>query len=1131
MSLQFITGTSGQGKTSWMIRHVIACAENHPKQQYYVIVPEQFSLEMQRRIVEEHPRHGFFNIDIISFHRLAYRVFDECGYEPAEILEDLGVSMILKKILAEHVDELPYFRGSLRKPGFLDELKSVMMECISYGVSWQDLKDSSLKAEGYPVLQRKLQELSLIFQWFEKETNHRYMVSEEILHVLTDMVQDSALIREGIFYFDSFTGFTPVQTGLLAEMLSASRGIYITATTDHLTAGSDSGEEALFFMGHRTIRELTGICRRLGISVDDEISLQQEESRRFQGRSDLNYLERHLYRKKTVPCMDMPEHIHVTSCLSPDEEADYILHKIEYLVRTRGYRYRDFAVLTGNVEDYASAFERVAGILHIPLFVDVKKNLSYHPGLETIRSLFHLADQNYSYESVFRYLKSGMSRLSDTETDRLENYVYGTGIRGIRMWEQDFFRRPRGMKEDTLHVMNQLRIQFFEETEAFVRTVTKKDCTVQQQMDALKRTMDQLQYEQKLDQYADQAQERADYSREREYRQMYEMLTDLMDKIAGIFGDEILPVRETADIVDAGLEALGIGIAPLSMDQVLLGDLKRTRPSEIRILFVAGMNDGIIPPKVEDRGLILDREKEILSEIGIRLSENLEEKAQEDEFYLYQAFARPKEAIFFTCAEVDRAGGVLRPSWLLNDIQTMFPRLKVKKYGKEEIRYIFNQEDSRESLYQGIADVKYHPDVLVPAADMLLHYYWNNSRTREAVENLWMQKDRVRQFLPLDPSRTTDVFGREYQGSITQLETYAGCPYAYYMRYGLALSEREEFRVEAQDIGTLFHTALETFTRKVKESEYTFGNLTDEAQEQFLKSALESAADEKMSDLFRNTARDHYRLVRVERILRKTVKVLREHLAHSDFEPDAFELIFGKKRGMDSSEITLKQGVKMHLTGKIDRVDIFEEDDRIFVKIIDYKTGKKEFSLTDFYDGLELQLVLYMNAVQEIYADRFQKQTVPAGMYFYQVKDPMFDREKKDSDKKNAYRMSGYTNEDREVLQHLECLEDGENRMSQVSVRFKKDGSLYQDSKVMSTEDFHRVGEYANRKAKELGERLYDGDIAPVPYRNKNRSACDYCPYYTVCGFDERLPGYHSRKILAAKDSEILERIRNEVGE
>lgn len=1132
MALRFITGRSGQGKTEYLVQEVIRLSMDNPQKKYYVIVPEQFSLEMQRKMVKKHPRHGFFNIDVLSFHRLAYRIFDECGYQPGEILEDLGVSMMLRKILSEGEEEFLYFKKSMKKAGFIDELKSMLMEFIGYGVTWKQMEEVSGQLRENKALSDKCEELGRIYECFDKAIEGRFMVTEQILDVAREFARKASMLADAVFYFDGFAGFTPVQLAFLKELLKVAGQINITVTIPEFVPGKKGMPEDLFHSSKKTADALLLLCKENMQEVEEIVKLDAPVPPRFTANPELAFLEKHLFQNNREVYSEDVSCIHMTVCHNPDGEADYVMHKIEQLVRQKGYRYRDFAVLSGDVAEYASAFQRKAAILNIPVFEDTKKKVSYHSGVEAVRSLFHLAQMEYSYESVFRYLKSGMSDFIDEEADYLENYVLYAGIRGYSMWKKPFYRRLKGKDESMIRELLLLQQQFMGETEEFCTVMRDKEASVRQKMEVLYHTMVKLSFEEKLLYQAQKAEDKGDPVKAAEYKQLYDLLLALIDKIVMIFGEEKMPVKELAEIVDAGLEALGLGVAPLTMDQVVLGDLKRTRLHEVKVLFITGMNDGKIPPDLEDRGLLNDEEKEVLKKCGVSLSQSLLEQSMEDEFYMYMAFAKPTDELYFSYSVNDSNGGALRPSIFQKKLNRLFPKLLRKQYPEQERRYYFNLEDSREFLLESLLQMKENPEKAVnnKAFRMLAKYWSGQPEGKKSLERYGQWLENTYQEPKLSEELLEQLYGKEISGSVTRLERFSSCPYQYFCIYGLELKEREEYKIRPVDLGNLFHKALECFSRKVKESEYSWKSIPEEVQNTYISEALHTAMDENLSDVFQSSSRNQYKIKTVERIMKRTIQVLRAHLKNSQFEPDRFELSFGKNEKLKEAEISLKNGKKMQFQGVIDRVDICEEDDQILMRVIDYKSGMKKFELEDFYYGLEMQLVIYMNAAEEIYQENSEnkenKPVIPAGIFYYQLQDPIIKADHaEESELLKNFRMSGMANDDREILNKLEDSEDG---FVSMPIRLKKSGEPYKNSPVMSTQDFHYMGAYARKKAAEIGERIYRGEIRPRPYRNKKGTACDYCPFTDVCGFDPKMPGYEYQDFQGMSVEEVLEKIREE---
>ena len=1128
MGLRLITGRSGQGKTEYLVQEVIQRSTENPEKNYYVIVPEQFSLEMQRKMVKKHPKHGFFNIDILSFHRLSYRIFDECGYKPGEILEDSGVSMMLRKILSEGEADLLYFKKSLKKPGFIDELKSMLIEFIGYGVTWKQIEEVQEQLEDNQNLCNKCEELGKIYERFDKAIEGRFMVTEQILDIAREFATQAKMLKEAVFYFDGFAGFTPVQLSFLKELLKVSSQINITITIPEFIPGQRGTQEELFTASKKTADALILLCKENLQEIDEIVNLQEKQSLRFTNNPEFAFLEKNIFQQSQEHYEKDVERIHLTVCHNPDGEADYVMHKIEQLVRQKGYHYRDFAVLSGDVADYASAFKRKAEILNIPVFEDTKKKVSYHSGVEAVRSLFHLAQMDYSYESVFRYLKSGMSDFMDEEADYLENYVLYAGIRGYSMWKKPFTRRLKNKEEAMIKQLHLLQSRFMEETEKFCVIMKDKEASVKEKMAVLYHTMVELSFEEKLTYQAQKAEDAGEYVKASEYKQLYGLLLSLLDKIVMIFGEEKMPVKELGEIIDSGLDALGLGVVPLSMDQVVLGDLKRTRLHEIKVLFIAGMNDGKIPPDLEDKGILNDEEKDILKKCGISLSQSVLEQSMEDEFYMYMAFAKPTEELYFSYSVTDSDGSALRPSVLQKNLESLFPKLVRKQYPEQEKKYYFNVEDSREFLLEGLIAAKESLEqVKKNKAFFMLTKYWSKqSQKKEEIERYGRWLESSYEEPKLSEELLEKLYGKEITGSVTRLEHFTACPYQYYCIYGLDLKEREEYKIRPIDLGNLFHKALECFSKKVKDSEYTWKNIPETVQEEYIADALRMAMDENLSDVFYSTSRNKYRVKTVERIMRRTIQVLRTHLKNSQFEPDRFELHFGKKEALKEAEISLENGHRMFLQGTIDRVDICEEDDQILMKVIDYKSGVKKFELDDFYYGLEMQLIIYMNAAEELYEKAEKKPVIPAGIFYYHLQDPIIkaDHAEEEVLLKN-FRMSGMANSDQAILNKLENNSDG---FVSMPIRLKKSGEPYKNSPVMGTEDFKYMGDYARKKAAEIGKRIYKGEIHPKPYRNKKGTACDYCPFIDVCGFDSRLPGYEYQNLESMSVEEVLEKIREE---
>lgn len=1126
MALQLILGGSGQGKTDYLMKEIIRESLAHPSRQYYMLVPEQFSLEMQRQMVRMHPRHGFTNIEVVSFHRLAYRVFDECGYQPRQILEDLGVSMILKKLLMDHKEDLVCFRRSLQYPGFLDQLKSTLMEFINYGVKAEHLQDISGSLPSRAGLCLKCRELGMILDWFMREIRDRYMVAGQILDVLKDFVADSAMLREGSFYLDGYTGFTPVQLEFLRELLPRVGTVKISVTIPYLPEGPENRHrEDLFSFSEKTIYALWKICRETGTPVEDPVLLNRPVPPRYGAGKGLAHLEKNLFRVRKETWGEEVANLHMISCQNPEEEVEFVIHKMEELVRTRGWRYRDFAILMGNEKDYPSIFARLCEKLDIPYFLDTRQKMTYHSGVETVRALFHLAEMDYSYESVFRYLKSGLSDFQGEEADYLENYIYSSGVRGLSAWSKPFSRRLASYTEDQIRLLDSLRHKLLDETMTFTRAMGDRNRNVRQKMEVLYETLGTLHFQDKMNTRSREEESRAHYEKAKGYQLFFAQLLGLMDKIVDIFGEERMDLRELSGLFDAGLEAISLASPPLSMDQAILGDLKRTRLPRIKVLFFVGMNDGDIPPVPEDQGILNDEDKRILGDHGIGLSLNLTERVLEDEYYLYLALSKPEEELYLSCCQTGADGGARRPSSLFHVLGQIFPRLKMAYYPQEIRRLYFNEKDSREYLI-GQLRRWYEGQKPEDKAFYALLAYWQQEHPEE-LQQIWQSMESGSSWDPLPGDTVEKLYGRDLTGTVTRMEEYSSCPFRFFCDYGLWLRERQEFKVYAVDLGNLFHGALEYFSNLVKNRGYRWKEIPEEVRETMLDEAVEAVMEPGIREVMDSSARNQYKKKMVRRILGRTVKILCYHLRNSAFEPDRFEMKFGAVDYLEKTRIPLEDGHAITLCGVIDRVDLCEENDTIYLKIIDYKSGSGKFDINELYYGLRMQLAVYLNAAVEVYRKETCKQVEPAGIFYYKLQDPIQNESDAAGGKeKDVFRMTGYANSDPDIIR---LLEEGGRSLESFSLSITNAGVPSKRSNVWETSDFFRVGDYVTKIIKETGERIYSGEIKASPYKLGDQMPCSYCNIRSVCGLEPDDAPQEVRILEKYSKEDVLSKIREEV--
>ena len=440
--LQFILGNSGAGKSHYLYEKIIQESMKHPEINYLVIVPEQFTMQTQQDLCAMHPNHGIMNIDVLSFGRMAHRIFEEVGQSRGQVLDDEGKNLILRKIAGQFEERLKVLKGNLKKQGYISEVKSVISEFTQYGVGFEELDVLMENLDEESFLYYKLSDIRMIYEGFEQFLAEKYITKEELLDVLSQMVAKSEILKNSVIALDGFTGFTPVQNRLLGELMSICKEVLVTVEMDgREDAFRYTHPYQLFALSKQMVTGLVQIAGERKIEIADPIYLYDKPVYRFRSNPELGFLESELFRYSRKQYPDETDHLSVYAAGSPDMEAKLTAQKIRRLVREKGYHYRDIAVICSDMGTYADHLERACTEYQIPVFMDYKKSILLNAFVEYVRSVLSMVEQDFSYESVFRFLRTGFTEFTRDEIDRLENYVVAVGLRGYKKWQAVWARK------------------------------------------------------------------------------------------------------------------------------------------------------------------------------------------------------------------------------------------------------------------------------------------------------------------------------------------------------------------------------------------------------------------------------------------------------------------------------------------------------------------------------------------------------------------------------------------------------------------------------------------------------------------------------------------------------------------
>lgn len=1189
MALQLIIGGSGSGKTTFLYDRIIGESIRHPKQRYFMIVPEQFTMQTQKDIVTRHPSHGTMNIDIVSFERLAYRVFEELAVENLHVLDDMGKSMVLRKVAGRHRRELVVFQGHLDQSGFVGKLKSMISEFYQYGITPQMLREVAADA-GSALFRQKLEDFAVVFQAFRDYIEGHYIAAEEVLDVLCRVLPRSEIVKNSMVSLDGFTGFTPVQYRLLELFMVYARQVQVTVTADSgEPLRRPVGMQNLFYMSHQMVRRLVGLAGKNQVPVLEDICLKGRP--RFEKAPELAFLEQNLFRYRKARYQEAAESDSSKSCAppawpestsdhgdgaesetgqvslsgsgtghtsqpgagngcqpqpalelfqasSPSEEIARMVHRMQELVRDQGMRYRDMAVITGDLAGYGREIAHEFEQNGIPYFMDDRANILDNPMVELIRSALEVVRRDFSYESVFRFLRTGLVTQDREMTDRMENYVLAMGIRGHRRWREPWERTYRGGASLNLVELNAFRDQALAPLFAMQEAFGREKITIGGMAGAVQELLHNCQAEEKMLAWQEYFTAVGEYRTAREYGQIYGMVTELLERLTDLLGEEQAGRKEFMEILDAGFGELSVGVIPATVDRVVVGDIVRTRLAHIRVLFFLGVNDGIVPARQEKGSLLSDQERDFFTAHSLELAPTAREDSFQQRFYLYLMMTKPRERLVVSYAGVGPDGRSRRASYLVGELRKMFPSLALCS-GEGDPESPCSVPEARRLLVAGLGHMREEDwrEGEYEKFQEIYRWFVASGDYEKELNRLVDAAFYVYESRGIGHAVARALYGSVISGSVTRLEQYASCAYAHFLKYGLELMERQHFEIGAADMGNLFHDSIDLCFRQMEEKGLDWRTVTGEERTALVRDCVEQVTAEYGNRILGSSSRNSYLAKRVEHIAQRTVWALQQQIRKGDFTPAGFEVSFSAADNLKAMRIALSEEEEIRLRGRVDRMDLCEDGEKVYVKIIDYKSGSTHFDLMSLYYGLQLQLVVYMDAVMEMTERRYPgREVVPAGILYYNIADPLVDKNGKhggdspeDIDREilKQLRMNGLVNSELEAIRHLDHTIEKESDIIPVVL---KDGEVQAErSQVASGARFEKLRQFVHRKVASAGREILDGAAEVDPFKRGDRTACDYCPFHPVCGFDKKTAGYEYRKLRNRKTEEIWEEVCQEI--
>lgn len=1161
MGLRFILGRSGADKSGRILEEIKEQLIKEPKgAPIYYIVPEQMTFQQEKALYSDPDIQGSIRGQVVSFSRLAWRILQETGGAAKKYISSVGVQMMLRKIIEEKQGEWQTFQKALEKQGFLEQLEQMITEFKRYEITPEGLKayisnmDQFVhKEHGEEALISKLNDLLYIYEKLNDALREQYMDGEDQLRLLAEKIADSNLLDDAEIYIDGFHSFTPIELSVMEALLEKCQEVTVALTID--SPEQEVSELSLFHQTTETYHILKQLAEEKQIKIHQPVMLEPDE--KWKDNPAFAHLERY-FDTRPAKVYEGKVPIKVAEAHHPRAEVEGVAQEILQLVREENYRFRDIAVFIREPDTYHALIETIFNDYQIPVFIDEKKSMLHHSLIEFIRSALDTVEGNWRYDAVFRVLKTGFIPQTD-ETypltpdaiDELENYVLEYGIRSRKTWvseEEWKFQRFRGFDrqvqtDEEKKVQTRINayrdqvntiLQPFDEQIRSAKTVLERCTAIYNLLEAVGAPV-------RLEKMRRDYDEAGEIEKGREQEQVWNAVIQLLDEMVEMAGEEKMSLSVFRSVLDAGLETLKFSHVPPTLDHVIVGTIDRSRVSGVKCAFLLGVNEGTWPMKPDADGLINEEERELLKEHGLKLADSAKRKLLDDWFYMYLAFTAATDQLMLSYPISNEEGNAKMPSQLIRRMEELFPdcsRRLLFQDAEESLeadRFITTPATTRAALTAQLnrylkgypmKDVWWH----------VLNWYMENEAKGETTYHILQSLFYENNPKQLSKENIERIYPKTVKASVSRLETYFRCSYQYFAKYSLGLDERKTYKLDAPDIGQLFHEALKIISEWVQQEGKDFAVLTKEDSEQYARKAVSVLSPVLQHQILHSSNRYKYIQKKLQDVIAKAAFILSEQARRSEFIPVGLEVGFGENETLPPLTVDLDNGYGLMLRGRIDRVDKSTSQDSLYLRIIDYKSSEKDLNLVEVYYGLALQMLAYLDVVLTYSEKWLGMKATPAGVLYFHVHNPFIQTDEKIDERKienemfKKYKMKGLLLSDEEVVRHMDTsLDSGYSDI--VPAALKRNGEFYSNSSVASEAVFTKLKNHIHELMKRAGLDITGGGIHLNPFQFKQQTACTYCPFMPVCQFDPLLESNEYRKLKNMDEKEVLKKMMKEEGE
>ena len=1055
--MQIIYGRAGTGKSTYIYNEIRENIKNCKK--IYIITPEQFSFNAEIKLLETIENDSTLKAEVLTFKRMAYRVINEIGGITNTNLSICGRFMLLYNLITKEQKNLNFLNN---QDGNIDLISTTITELKKHQINIEDIKNA-IDNTTNSSMKLKLNDIYIAYKTYEESIKNKYIDEDDILTILNNIITESKMFDNSLIYIDEFTGFTKQEYNIIESLMKLAKEVKIAVCTDDLDF-AETSELNAFYENKKTANKLIEIAKKSKVVINKPIYM--DKNYRFKNTA-LNHLEQNIFKIPYKIYEEVPE-IEIFAAQNIYTEIEKIAKQIQGLIKN-GYRYKEISIITKNIEQYTSIILAVFDNYNIPTFIDQKKDLASNILIKYILALLEIFSKNWSYETMFNYIKIGMLKLNKDELGLLENYVIQYGIKGSTWYKTDW--KFRADEDVSLEKLNELRIKIITPLIEFKEKLQGTK-TVFEITKNLYEFLTNNKIPEIMEEKINKLKEINEIQIAHEYAKTWDVLLEVFDEMVLVLKDEKITFDKYKETLKLGFKNKDLGSIPATKDQVIVGDIDRSKSGEIKATFIIGLNDGVFPSVNKNEGFLDDSNRDYLKEIGIEIAKTTRERIYEEQFNIYKAFTIASEHLYLSYPLGDANTNSLRASMLISKMKKIFKNIK-EEYEKPE-----NKDIKLKSNYKNIAE-------------------------------------------KIEENKISKLYGNPLRVSISKLEQYKQCPFSFYLKYGLRVKEKKSFKLESIDTGSFMHEVIDIFFTKINEEGLDIKTLSNE----YIKSEIMNIVNEKLNleknYIFTSTPKFIALSNKLKRTIANAMEYIIYQLKLSDFKVMANEKEFNEI-------IDIGDNDKIELTGKIDRIDLGETSTDKFIRIIDYKSKVKSLDLNDVYYGVKLQLLTYLDSVAKV------EDAKPAGVLYFELIDNIIKSNKNLEDEeieaeiRKQFKMNGLVLANVEVIKMMDnSLEEGYSKIIPVRLSTKNE-IINHNSNVLTEEQFIDVQKHIRRLLKNISKEILTGNININPYYKKGRSACTYCEYKSICGFTPGECGNNYNIINTETKEVILEKMKNE---